>query len=93
LKEKPFSFSCSGFLMTSSTTLVLAFLFGSSAPPVGDASCDRIKERERHAYCHCVTSQGGKADDVPASGRSAYSREPSARAAIMSCMERRGFGV
>lgn len=79
--------------MSTSSTLVLAFLFGTSPPTTGDASCDRIREKERHAYCHCITAQGGKLHDVPPSGRLAFSREPGSQAAIMSCMERRGYGV
>ena len=79
--------------MTAPHVLVLAFFFGTSPSMQGDAACDRIREKERHAYCHCITAQGGKVQDVPPAGRSAFSREPGNQVAIMSCMERRGFGV
>jgi hypothetical protein len=79
--------------MSLSSTVLLVFLFSTSPPVTGDAACDRIREKERHAYCHCITAQGGKVQDVPPSGRSAFSREPGNQVAIMSCMERRGYGV
>lgn len=79
--------------MSAPQAVLLAFFFGTSPSLHGDASCDRIREKERHAYCHCITAQGGKVQDVPPSGRSAFSREPGNQVAIMSCMERRGFGV
>jgi hypothetical protein len=79
--------------MTTPHVLLLAFLFSPGPSMHGDAACDRIREKERHAYCHCITAQGGKVHDVPPSGRSAFSREPGNQVAIMSCMERRGFGV
>ncbi|MGL5447671.1 MAG: hypothetical protein ACRDBL_10200 [Rhabdaerophilum sp.] len=79
--------------MSASSTLLLAFFFGASPPTSGDVACDSIRQKERHAYCHCITAQGGKVSDVPPQGRSAFSREPTHQAAIMSCMERRGYGV
>jgi hypothetical protein len=79
--------------MAASQTLLLAFLFGASPPVTGDAACDRIREKERHAYCHCLTAQGGKTGEAVISGRLALSREPGTQAAVMSCMEKRGYGV
>jgi len=80
--------------MSSTSPVLLAFLFGFSAPQTeGDSACNRIREKERHAYCHCITAHGGKVEEHRNSGRSASAREPGKQAGIMSCMERRGFGV
>ncbi len=80
--------------MTAPATLVLAFLFGSGVPSQGDAACDRIREKERHAYCHCLTANGGKVQDETRSTRLSFLHtDRSAQANVMSCMERRGFGV
>lgn len=81
--------------MTAPATLVLAFLFGSGVPSQGDAACDRIREKERHAYCHCLTANGGKVQDETRSTQlmSALRADRGAQANVMSCMERRGFGV
>lgn len=79
--------------MASSSSILLAFLWFSAPQTEGDAACNRIREKERHAYCHCVTAHGGKVAELSQSGRLAFSREPGKQAGIMSCMERRGFGV
>lgn len=80
--------------MSSTSPVLLAFLFGFSAPQTeGDSACNRIREKERHAYCHCITAHGGKVEEHVSPGRYAFAREPGKQAGIMSCMERRGFGV
>jgi hypothetical protein len=80
--------------MSSPAPVVLAFLFGFSAPQTeGDAACNRIREKERHAYCHCITAHGGKMEQQANAGRFSVAREPGRQAGIMSCMERRGYGV